>query len=267
MPFHISIKFSIKWAVPVATAFAALPLGCAPRILPTPEAIPSLGEIAGRLQQEDGKLATLRATGVLRWKRQGKTGRADHAMVLKRPGMLRLEGFTPLGTSAYSLIIHDGEMEVFIPSEARVYRGPATPQTLTRYLSIPLGPAEAISVLCGRVPLCPHEDASVGIEDDSILLEVNCPSGWAQRVRLDHRMSLPTALSFSDPSGQRVLEVAWGEFQLVGDTHVPTRIRVEMLATGDTLSVALEEVEVNVSLQEGAFRPPLPPGTEVSPLP
>ncbi len=256
-----------RWAVPAAVILALLPLSCAPKVVSLPTVIPPSREIAERLKQEDAKISTLRAEGVLRWKRGGQKGRAEHAMVLKRPAMLRLEGFTPLGTSAYSLTIHDGELQLFVPSEARVYRGLANPQSLARFLSLPLEPEQAVSVLCGRVPLCAYPDAAVLGEEGWVVLEMVCPSGWSQRVRLHPEGLSPAAISFLDASGQRVLEVVWSEFREVGELRMPTQIRVDMPPTGDALSVELQELEVNIPVSESAFRLLLPPGTETSPLP
>ncbi len=258
---------SIRWAMPTVVALAILPLSCTPKVVSVPTVVPSFKEIAERLDREDAKLGTLRASGVLRWKRGGQKGRAEYAMVLKRPEMLRLDGFTPLGTSAYSLTMHDGELELFIPSEAKVYQGLASPRSLERFLSLPLEPQQAVGVLCGRVPLCTRDDASVFGEEGWLVLEIVCPSGWWQRVRLHPAGLDPAAISFLDASGQRVLEIAWSEFRQVGEVRMPTQIRVEMPATGDALSVELEELEVNAAVSENAFRLLLPPGTEISPLP
>lgn len=257
----------MRWVMATAVAVALFPLSCTPKVVSVPTVVPSLREIAERLKQEDARIDTLRASGVLRWKRGGQRGRAEHAMVLKRPEMLRLEGFTPLGTSAYSLTIHDGELQLFIPSEARVYQGLASSQSLARFLSLPLEPQQAVSVLCGRVPLCTHDDASVLVEEGWVVLEMVCHSGWSQRVRLHPAGLDPAAISLLDASGQRVLEVAWDEFRKVGEVRMPTQIRVEMPATGDALSMELEELEVNVPVSESAFRLLVPPGTETSPLP
>lgn len=258
---------STRWTVLASVALALLPLSCTPKVVSLPTAVPSSGEIAERLRQEDAKISTLRAAGVLRWKRGGQRGRAEHAMVLRRPAMLRLEGFTPLGTSAYSLTIHEGELQLFIPSEARVYQGVASSGSLARLLSLPLEPEQALSVLCGRVPLCAHFDAAILGEEGWVVLEIVCPSGWSQRIRLHPAGWNPAAISFLDASGQRVLEVAWGDFREVGGLSMPTQIHVEIPGTGDALSMELQELEVNVPVSESVFQLLVPPGTETSPLP
>ena len=241
--------------------------GCAPSVVTPSVSLPLPEYLIQRLQREDEKVRTLKAWGSLKITRKGERVSADHAILLRRPDALRLEGVSPLGSSVYSLLMLRGEIELFIPSEGKAYRGEATSRVLERLFSLPMTPEETLSVLCGRVPLCPAAEASVEREGEFVALQVLCQSGgWNQRVRFDPMYLEPVGFSLQDPSGRDVLVVAWRAFRSEGGTSIPTEIQVELPQKGDRLSLRLVEFDLNLQVPEERFRLIIPPGTEILPL-
>jgi hypothetical protein len=241
--------------------------GCASTAVAPPVSLPLPEYLIKRLEQEDGKVRSLKAWGNIKVTRKGERESADHAILMRRPDALRVEGVSPLGSSVYSLLILRGEIELFVPSEGKAYRGAATAQVLERLFALPMSPEAALSVLCGRVPLCPVGEATVEKEGALYALEVACEDGgWRQRVRLDPTHLDPVRLSLRDPLGREVLVVAWSGFRSSGDTRIPTEIQVDLPLKGDRLSLRLEDFDVNPQVPEDRFRLIIPPGTKILPL-
>jgi outer membrane lipoprotein-sorting protein len=244
--------------------------GCAPKreILPPPP-LPSTKEVISSLQKDYSQVRTLQAWAKIKWKGEGQDqrGSAEHAVLLKRPNMLRVEGLSFLGTSMYTLIITHGELDLFIPSEKTMYRGAASPLNLERFLSLPFTAEEALSVLCGRVPICPDEEADIYLEDNLFVLELICrASQWRQRIFLDPSQLYPVKFTLQDMAGNEFLNVTWSDFQRVEGTRMPAQIQVEMPRRGNSLSLRLKEMKLNHPVPEERFNLDLPPNTAIRPL-
>jgi hypothetical protein len=225
-------------------------------------------ELIRILQTDDPRVQTLQAFGSLKWDRAGDKGSVDHALMIARPGSMRIEALAPLGgTSMFSMVIRRGEVEMYAPSESRAYRGPASVSILERLFALPLKVNEALGVLCGRVPLCPVERASVSEEAGLVLLDVACQAeGWQERIRLDPARLDPVGLNLLDPSGQVVLSVSWSGYRQFGDTRVPMEIQAEMPMKGSRLNVRLKDVEINAPIPGDKFQIVIPPDIEIKPL-
>jgi outer membrane lipoprotein-sorting protein len=251
----------------VLAAAALLASGCAPKDLLPIRTTPEPEELIRRLKGEDAKVQTVQTVGSLKWSREGDKGSVDHALLIHRPGSLRLEALSPLGPAVFSLVIRRGEVEIFAPSESRAYRGPATVQLLERLFALPLAPADALGVICGRVPLCPAERATVQKEGGLWILDLHCRTdGWQQRVRIDSSQGDPVGWNLFDRSGQVILSVVWAGHRKIGDARLPMEIHVEMPQKGNRLDLRLKDPEVNVPVPEDRFRLTIPPGTEIEPL-
>jgi hypothetical protein len=178
-----------------------------------------------------------------------------------------MEGLSFLGTSIYTLIIQNDEIILFVPSEKSVYRGAASPPNMERLFSLPFTAEEALSILCGRVPLCPHLEAEIHKDGDLFVLELVCLfNRWHQRISLDPFQLDPIELHITDHLGRVILNVTWSDFHSLGETRIPTQIQVEMPLKGNHLRLTYKELELNLPLSDERFHLQLPQDTEIHAL-
>lgn len=241
--------------------------GCASRANFTPARIPQVQELLQRLQTEDARLQTLQALGNLKWSRDGEKFSMDHALLLRRPGTLRLEGLSPLGSAILSFSIQKGEAELFVPGESRALRGPASDQVMERLFSLPMRVEEVIGILCGRPPLCSPGSAQVRAEGGFWILELDCQdSGRHEQIRLDPAQGDPVSMVILSASGEVMATVSWSGFRKVGDVRIPMEIRAELPTKGSRLVLRLKEVDPNLPIPDERFRLNIPSHIRVEPL-
>jgi len=74
------------------------------------------------------------------------------AVMIKRPGSLRLEMMPVIGTPDLFASIDNGEIRLFIPSKKRFYQGKASALNISRLLHIFVNGDELISMMMGFPP-------------------------------------------------------------------------------------------------------------------
>lgn len=259
------LKVSLRSFLGTALILAAL--GCAPKALVPTSAPPPAQELLERLQAEDSRISTLQAVGSLKWTRQGERQSVDQALVLSRPGNLRLEALSPMGPSLLSLSINKGVAEVFVPGEGRALRGPASNKIMERLFALPMKVEEVLGVLCGRPLLCPSASAQTKAESGLWILELDCrDSGLHVQLRLDPMHTDPVGMVILSSSGQVLVNVSWSGFREVKGIRLPTEIRAELPAKSSRLELRLKELDPNLFVPEERFRIEIPKGIQVEPL-
>lgn len=242
-------------------------VGCSPRVALRPAEMPSAQELLKNLQAEDAKVQTLQAVGSLKWSRQGERQSVEHALLLSRPGSLRLEALSPMGSSVLSLSIQRGVAEVYVRGENRALRGPASDRMMERLFALPMRVDEVLGVLCGRPPLCPAAAVEARVEAGSWILELDCQdSGLHEQIRVDPAKGDPLSMVILSSSGQVMATVSWSGFRKVGDVRVPTEIRAELPAKASRLELRLRELDPNLAIPDERFKLNIPKETQVEPL-
>src|SRR5260370_39964565 len=75
---------------------------------------------------------------------------------VQRQRSMRLEGLTPLGDPAAVLVADQDRFALLDLRNNVFYRGPATPQNLSRLLPAPLRDEELVSLITGAIPDLPE---------------------------------------------------------------------------------------------------------------
>lgn len=259
------LKARLQQLLGVALILAGL--GCTPKAVVSPTPVPSAQELLQRLQAEDSRINTLQAVGSLKWARHGERQSVDQAMVLSRPGNLRLEALSPMGPSLLSLSITKGVAEVYVPGEGRALRGAASEKIMERLFSLPMKVEEVLGVLCGRPPLCSPASVQAKVEGGVWILELDCQdSGLHEQLRLDPVHGDPLGMVLLSASGQVLANISWSGFQKVKDIRLPTEIRAELPAKASRLELRLKELDPNLFIPEERFRLEIPKEIQVEPL-
>jgi hypothetical protein len=124
-------------------------------------------QLVQRWQDAWQSFTGLRAAIELRVVRRGEARRSSGVLVLS-PTHLRFEALAPLGVPLLIVTAGPDELTVFLPAERRAFRGPPTPEAMTRWLGLPVAVPTLIRLLIGTVP----------VPDEPTLLKVVGRDDW-----------------------------------------------------------------------------------------
>jgi len=209
----------------------------------------------------------------------------SQAVLAAAPAAFRLDSLSPFGVS-YSAVSDGAQLAILAPDEGTIYRGDATPETVSRATGVEAGPGDIAHVLLGQPPIPPlqmrlawvsssHDAGGVAARPGGAGAEVflHAPSaatpgetvvvGFA-RAPVAGGRTVPVAFERIDESGRVRLRARFGEHRDVGGHAIATRI--EVTAPGSRVLITYREVETNPVLEPGSFRLVTPPGMRDLPL-
>jgi len=82
-------------------------------------------------------------------------GRYALHVSVKRPVSIRIEALTPMGDPAAVLVADQGRFALLDLRNNVFYRGPATPENLSRLIPAPLRDEELVALITGDIPELP----------------------------------------------------------------------------------------------------------------
>ena len=235
---------------------------------PLPAVPPPAEEVFQQVISRGGALQGLKGLAQVRVSSPGKSFHGQQVLFARRPGFLRVESLSPLGTPLLYLVTDGKEIRLYNPEENRFYRGDYRPGSLSFALPMDLHPSEVVNFLLGGGPLGDPDKISLRPDSSEGLwvLELHSPSRgvtetfWVHPqsfhiLRAEfHRSSFSYRLSFS-------------EFRQVKERLFPHRMRLSSEDSRTRISVVFPEVELNPDWEAQDFSLPIPQGATVHPFP
>jgi len=198
-----------------------------------------------QIEKAHAEPRTLSASGRAAVDAPENGGRYQIQMVVRRPASLRIAALDPLGNPA-ALLVADGGRFALLDLRCNVfYRGPSTPENLSRLIPQPLRDEELVALVLGAMPPLPgarpveaHRagDGSVlTLESGEVRQEVSVGAD----LRVDHvRRFRRAALLW---------EVALDDFDDASGQQMPRQLR---------LSAPAERIQVELQLKERVWGKP-----------
>jgi outer membrane lipoprotein-sorting protein len=237
------------------------PLPHAPPPPPPPE------EFLSRLRDRSRELTGLKGLAHVQVSAPGKNFRSQEVIFARRPGFLRLETLSPLGTPLFYFAAAGEELSMYHPGENRYYRGPVRARYLADILPGGLEPQEIVAILLGGVPLFPHEDFSWRFDrrEEIWFLDLKDAAGKiAQTLGLD---PLSRRIFFAEYSLQGVIRrVSFEDYREASNGSFPHKIRFESPAARTWVTVEYQDIALNPEWADRDFHLDVPRGAEVIPL-
>lgn len=255
-------------ARPVTVLFFALSClvaGCAATRLVTPRAapavLPSAAELEAGLAARRDAVRSLRALARLRYRDAEQSVTSREAIVVARPDRVRVEVLSLFG-SVFLLVADDGQMTAYARDENTVYRGPASPQNLERYVRLGV-PVEALVdiVLSTPPPRAGRAQVSFDEATGAIRLRRLLDQGW-QTVWFSDA-SLPLATEEAGADGRARWRATFAEYEEHGGVLIATHIGLDLPAWSQSMDITLQDVEVNPTLDHSIFAFQAPSGSKV----
>jgi outer membrane biogenesis lipoprotein LolB len=201
-----------------------------------------------QIEKAHAEPQTLSASGKAAVDAPKNGGRYQIQVVVRRPASLRIAALDPLGNPAALLVADGGRFALLDLRNNVFFRGPSTPENLSRLIPQPLRDDELVSLLLGAMPKLPlskpveaHRagDGSVlTLVADNIKQEVSV----GPDLRIDHVRRFH--------GGELWWEVTLDDFDDASGQQMPRRLH---------LVAPAEKIEVDLQLKERVWGKPTSP--------
>jgi outer membrane biogenesis lipoprotein LolB len=187
-------------------------------------------------------------------------GRYALHIAVRRPASIHIEALTPLGDPAAVMVADQGRFALLDLRSNVFYRGPASPENLSRLLPAPLRDEELVALLTGAIPELPGgQPQSVRRQGDGFLLVLSSP-GESQEIDLG-----------ADLRVNEVRRKGWtvhlDEHDDKSGAQVPRLLHLSAPSAHTEVDLRLRNMETGLPPPSGAFLLGVPPGMRVEEVP
>jgi outer membrane lipoprotein-sorting protein len=232
---------------------------------PSPAPLPE--DFLARLRARSQALQGLKGLAHVRVSAPGKNFTTQEVIFARRPGFLRLETLSPLGTPLFYFATTGQDLSMYHPGENRFYQGPARARHLSAILPAGLEPEEVVAILLGGFPLLLYEDSSTRYDarEELWFLDLKAPSGGGrQTLGIDPQNG--RILSAEYPLQGITRRLFFSEFKEASNFSFPHKIHFESPASRTQFTIEYQEVTLNPEWEEQDFHLPVPRGAQIVPL-
>jgi outer membrane lipoprotein-sorting protein len=246
----------VRHALTVAALLLAA--ACQP-VKPTlrlPEATPTAERLLDVLAERRAVVQSVRGFAQVAYESGEENLGARHAVLARRPDHFRLEVLSPFG--ALAVIASDArELVVYARREAKIYRGPATAESVGAYTQVPIDVADVTAVLLGGPPVrTPIAPPSVARDAAATAFKLTVPVAEGRHlVWFEPGTLVPVASETSLGGGVR-LRVAFGEYRELGSLRFPHAIDMRADPGDRVVRVRYSSPSLNTEIADTLFRFP-----------
>jgi hypothetical protein len=253
-------------AVSPAVAVGLLFAGCAAKRPPTPHlapaVLPSARDLDAALRTRRDTLRSLRALARLRYQAPDDTSTSREAIVVARPDRLRVEVLSVFG-SVFVLTADNGELRAYARQERTVYRGSASPQNLWRYAHLGLPLTDLVALVLGTPPPTRAAHQEVGFDPETGWIRLRQQLDGGAQIVWFSDTALPVAAEQRGDDGEVQWQATFSDYEVRDGVPVATRVGIEWPAGRGSLQIALDQIDVNPTLDNSIFALQAPPGSKV----
>jgi hypothetical protein len=251
----------------LAIAAATLAVGCAATrpiaLHPAPAVLPSAAALDDALATRRDALHSLRALARLRYQAPHESSASRQAIVVARPDQVRVEVLSLFG-AVFVLTADHGAMTAYTRQENTWYRGQASPENLGRYAHLNLPVSDLVDVVLAIPPPLSgsRTEVSFDAEVGAVRLFRHRSAAGAQLVWFSDAI-LPIATEERNANGAAQWRATFARYEDHGGVPIATQIGLELPQWSRTIEIALEDIDVNPTLDESIFALQTPPGSKV----
>ena len=150
------------------------------------------------------------------------------ALMMKRPAFLRVESIPLMGPPDFYLSVAEGELRGFLPGKGAFYTGSATPQNISRFLSVSMPSVDMVSLLMGIPPGGAEEMQSLsGKREDGLYRIDQYKSGWRMRsLWIDPASGWLIRFRKFKESGTIIYTADFADHALLGEGFLPQQVTI-----------------------------------------
>jgi len=189
-------------------------------------------------------------------------GRYTLHIFVRRPASLRIEALTPTGDPAAVLVADQGRFALLDLRENVFYRGPATPENLSRLIPAPLRDDELIALISGDIPELPDSrPESARRTRDGYELVLSSPR-MRQEVALGGDLRV-LGVRRLDAQGNLLWAVALDDHDDSSGAQVPRLLHLDAPRGKISVDLRLRNILTGKPPPSGAFLLGAPPGMRI----
>jgi hypothetical protein len=189
-------------------------------------------------------------------------GRYALHLSVRRPASIRIEALTPMGDPAAVLVADQGRFALLDLRNNVFYRGPATPENLSRLIPAPLRDDELVSLITGDIPELPGGRPSRATREGDGYRLTTSSARLRQEVTLGGDLRVVLVRRF-DASDNLLWSVGLDEHDDSSGSQVPRLLHLEAPAGKTRVDLRLRNVLNGKPPPSGAFLLGVPPGMRV----
>jgi hypothetical protein len=189
-------------------------------------------------------------------------GRYALHVSVKRPASLRIEALSPMGDPAAVLVADQGRFALLDLRSNVFYRGPATPENLSRLIPAPLRDEELVSLITGDIPELPGGRPDSAARDGDGYRLVIASARMRQEVTLGRDLRVVQVRRF-DTKNELVWAVVLDEHDDSSGAQVPRLLHLEAPLGKTRVDLRLRNILVQKPPPAGAFLLGPPAGMRV----
>ena len=189
-------------------------------------------------------------------------GRYALHVSVKRPASLRIEALSPIGDPAAVLVADQGRFALLDLRNNVFYRGPATPENLSRLIPAPLRDEELVALITGDIPELPGGRPDSAARDGDGYRLVIASSRLRQEVTLGADLRVVQVRRF-DTKNELLWSVVLDEHDDSSGAQVPRLLHLEAPSGKTKVDLRLRNILAGKPPPSGAFLLGAPPGMRV----
>jgi hypothetical protein len=189
-------------------------------------------------------------------------GRYALHISVKRPASIRMEAITPIGDPAAVLVADQGRFALLDLRNNVFYRGPSTPENLSRLIPAPLRDDEIVSLITGDIPELPDSRPDSAARDgDGYRLVIASPR-MRQEVTLGGDLRVVGVRRF-DSRDNLLWSVSLDEHDDSSGAQVPRLLHLDAPPGRIKVDLRVRNALAGKPPPSGAFLLGVPPGMRV----
>ena len=223
---------------------------------PDGQSTPAATELLSSLKQVNSSLVTFKGLGTVSLFQNGQLQKFRAAWAGVGPDKLRLQLFGPAGQPVFSIACDGRYYYLLSPEKESVVKQRVAATGLKRYIEIPIGVSELLSLFCGRPPLPGGESPVARLEKDTlqgstlVLIE---PSGeLVDTIYLDEEVNSIREIERATPEGLLVWRAVLEDVRILDNYRIPNRITLSA-EKEVTLRIDVDRFWANPSMSQDLF--------------
>lgn len=227
-----------------------------------PAATPSAEQCLAALAERRTVIRSIRGFAQIAYETGEDNVGARHAVLVRGPDHFRLEVLAPFG--ALAVIASDArELVVYARREAKIYRGPATAESVGAYTQVPVAVPDVVAVLLGTPPDRPATGPVSVVRDESVgAFKLVIPVAEGRAIVWLEPQTLAPVASETPLGGGAKLRVAFGAYEAIGALKFPHAIDMRAEPGDRVVRVRYASPSLNTEIAENLFTFPPRAGLE-----
>lgn len=209
----------------------------------------------------ENQVFSIRAEGRLRVAATSSSSTVTVFIAAARPAFLHFEVIGFFG-QPQAILATDGQTFSMLQNDqGKFFRGPASPENISRLIPVVLSGPELVSILLGAAPRIPAERLSAqALAEANAYLVTLWQGDHTQKLWIhpDNFRALK-----SEVRGASAYDLLFEDFEAAGTIDFPRKITLFASAPSAMLELRYQRLRVNADLEPSLFQLAAPPGAKV----